>query len=180
MKKVVAMKLVRPKAFETNSSSTHAITIPRKLDKSLYGIRPYIYFGIDEFGWSYDKYDLTDYIWTAICDIYPQDEKINEYKQKIINILSPYYKEIEFEEPKWEEDYDDEGNLKWRYLDSMQGYVDHANELTEFLDEIFENEELFLNAILSGYVRTGNDNDEGYNLDEYDNDPNYYHYYKGN
>ena len=62
----------------------------------------------------------------------------------------------------------------------MQGYIDHCHELKDFLDEIFENEELFINAVLDGYVRTGNDNADGYYLDELDDDPNYYHYYKGN
>ena len=172
------MKLIRPKTFETNSSSTHAITIPRKIDKNLKGMRPSIYFHIDEFGWGYGKHELKDYIWTAICDIYLDHYK--EYKQKIINILSPYYNKIEFEEPTFDESYDDDGNLKWRYLDSMQGYVDHCHELTEFLEELFGNEELFVNAILEGYVRTGNDNDDGYDLDDLDDNPDYYHYYKGN
>ena len=173
------MKLIRRKTFETNSSSTHAITIPRKIDKNLLkGVRPSIYFHIDEFGWAYGKYELKDYIWTAICDIYPKEYE--EYKQKIINILSPYYKKIEFEEPTFDEHYDEDGNLKWKYLDSMQGYIDHCHELKDFLDEIFENEELFINAVLDGYVRTGNDNADGYYLDELDDDPNYYHYYKGN
>jgi len=171
-------KIIRLKTFETNSSSTHAITIPRKIDKSLYGKRPSIHFGISDFGWEYGKHTLTDYIWTAICDVYP--DKYEEYKQKIIDILSPYYKKIEFEEPKFDESYDDDGNLKWRYLDSMQGYVDHCEELKDFLDEIFGNEELFVNAILDGYVRTGNDNDDGYDLDDLDDNPDYYHYYKGN
>lgn len=173
------MKLIRRKTFETNSSSTHAITIPRKIDKNLLkGVRPSIYFHIDEFGWAYGKYELKDYIWTAICDIYPKEYE--EYKQKIINILSPYYKKIEFEEPTFDEHYDENGNLEWKYLDSMQGYIDHCHELNDFLDEIFENEELFINAVLDGYVRTGNDNADGYYLDELDDDPNYYHYYKGN
>ena len=173
------MKLIRRKTFETNSSSTHAITIPRKIDKNLLkGVRPSIYFHIDEFGWSYGKHELKDYIWTAICDIYPKEYE--EYKQKIINILSPYYKKIEFEEPTFDEHYDEDGNLEWKYLDSMQGYIDHCHELKDFLDEIFENEELFINAVLDGYVRTGNDNADGYYLDELDDDPNYYHYYKGN
>ena len=173
------MKLIRRKTCETNSSSTHAITIPRKIDKNLLkGVRPSIYFHIDEFGWAYGKYELKDYIWTAICDIYPKEYE--EYKQKIINILSPYYKKIEFEEPTFDEHYDEDGNLEWKYLDSMQGYIDHCHELKDFLDEIFENEELFINAVLDGYVRTGNDNADGYYLDELDDDPNYYHYYKGN
>lgn len=173
------MKTIRYGSFETNSSSTHAITIPRKIDKNLLkGVRPSVYFHIDEFGWAYGKHELKDYIWTAICDIYPKEYK--EYKQKIINILSPYYKKIEFEEPTFDEHYDEDGNLEWKYLDSMQGYIDHCHELKDFLDEIFENEELFINAVLDGYVRTGNDNANGYYLDELDDDPDYYHYYKGN
>ena len=172
------MKIIRPQTFETNSSSTHAITIPRKIDEKLKGKQPSILFNIGEFGWAYGKHNLADYIWTAICDIYPNNYQ--EYEEKIKEILKPYYDRIEFEEPRFDESYDDDGNLKWRYLDSMQGYVDHCHELTDFIDDIFGNKELFINAILDGYVRTGNDNADGYDLDDLDDNPDYYHYYKGN
>lgn len=172
------MKVIRNKIFETNSSSTHVITIPKKVDDSLKERREKITFNIGDFGWSYEKHDLPDYIWTAICSVYSNEYE--EYKQKIINMLTPYYKQIEFEEPHFIESYNEDGILDWKYLDSMQGYVDHAGELKDFLSEIFNDEELFINAILSGYVRTGNDNDDGYELDDLDNNPDYYHYYKGN
>lgn len=170
------MKLIRPKTFETNSSSTHAITIPKKIDKSLLGVRPNIYFRIGEFAWEYETYELKDYIWTAICSIYPNEYE--EYKQKIIDILNPYYKEIQFEEPIFIEGYDDNENTEWKYLDN--GCIDHSEELVSFLKQIFKNEKLLINATLEGYVKTGNDNDEGYALDDLTDNPNYYHYYKGN
>lgn len=171
------MKLIRNKTFETNSSSTHAITIPRKLEsKEKYSK---IFFDIDEFGWAYGKHELKNYIWTAICDLYPNNYQ--EYKEKLIDILKDYYEEIEFTEPEYDESYDDDGNLKWRYLNSYQGYIDHCRELEDFLDELFNNEELLVSALRNGYVRTGNDNDDGYDLDENNDDNvNYYHYYKGN
>lgn len=171
-------KKIRKGVFETNSSSTHTITIPKKIDKSLYEKRPLIRFNIGEFGWDYEKYDLKDYIWTAICENYSNE--IEEYKGKIIDMLNPFYDKIEFEEPEFDENYDDDGNIRWKYLDIWQGYIDHYDELKDFLDEIFNDKELFINAILDGYVRTGNDNSDGYYLDENDNNPDYYHYYKGN
>lgn len=170
------MKIIRNKTFETNSSSTHAITIPR--NNNDISKLPRIYFGISDFGWEYAKYDLKDYIWTAICDCYPNDYE--EYKNKLIELLTPYYEVIEFQEPEFDESYDDEGNLKWRYLSTSCGYVDHCDELKEFLEDILNNENLLLDALRCGYVDTGNDNcdievgcitNDGYDC---------YTYYKGN
>lgn len=169
------MKIIRNKIFETNSSSTHVITIPKNVDKNSMGKHPSIHFNIGEFGWEYSEYDLKDYIWTAICCLRPNE--IDDYKKMIIDIISPYFDEITFEEPDfgfWE----DEDKNKHYYLNS--GYIDHSSELEDFIRDIFENRDLFANAILDGYVRTGNDNDVGYDLDDLDDNPDYYHYYKGN
>lgn len=169
------MRLIRHKIFETNSSSTHVITIPKNIDKNNTGKNSSIHFNIGEFGWEYSKYDLKDYIWTAICCL--RSNEIDDYKKMIIDIISPYFNEITFEEPDFEF-WEDEDKNKHYYLNS--GYIDHSSELEDFVGDIFENKDLFVNAILSGYVRTGNDNDDGYYLDDLDDNPDYYHYYKGN
>lgn len=170
------MKLIRKNVFETNSSSTHVITIKKNVDRPEKKL-PRIHFGIGEYGWEYDKYDLPDYIWTGICHHLP--EEADKYKQKIIDILSPYFEEIEFEEPKFDIGYDEEGNQTWKYL--SDGYVDHAEELDDFFEDLFADDgDLLIDAVLYGYVRTGNDNSEGYDCDENDADPRFYHYYKGN
>ena len=60
------------------------------------------------------------------------------------------------------------------------GYVDHANELEEFLDAVCKDEDKLVRFLFSGFsfIITGNDNDDG--------DVNinvtyaYYEYYKGN
>lgn len=170
------MKTIRQGCFETNSSSTHAITIPR--NNNDIPKLPRIYFEISDFGWEYGKHDLKDYIWTAICDCYPNDYE--EYKNKLIELLTPYYEVIEFQEPDFQESYDDEGNLEWRHLNTSCGYVDHCEELKEFLEDILSNSGLLLDALRCGYVRTGNDNDDGYEYDDLTDNENCYHYYKGN
>lgn len=159
------MKLIRRNTFETNSSSTHSITIPNDVDISnvhYHNIR----FCLGEFGWGWGKYDLIDYIWTAICEI--KRDNIEYYKDKIINILSPYVDVIEFEEPI----------IDCYGLDN--GYIDHSWELEDFIDDIFSDEELFVRAIFDGYVRTGNDNEDGTIEDDNSSNDNYYHYYKDN
>ena len=167
------MKLIRRNTFETNSSSTHSITIPKKIDEIYKTKRPLIRFNIGEFGWEWSKYELKDYIWTAICSNF--EDNIEEYKEKIKHILSPYYEEIEFEEPIIEISKD--GKYKW--LES--GCIDHGYELTDFLKDIFDNENLFINAILKGYVMTGNDNEEQPKWFDYiDDKDDCYHYFKGN
>lgn len=178
---------IRRGVFETNSSSTHSISIsktPATIGKS-------IHFGIGEFGWSNDEADTADYLYTGI--LCQDDHK--EYLDKLKDYLDKNNIQYSFEEPKWYENNED----KW--LD--EGYVDHSYELREFLDAILNDDDMLTRYLFGdSCVYTGNDNQDScpsrcniadeyvYVEDEHGNyvdqlnpyhDPEHYDYfYKGN
>lgn len=197
------MKKIRRGTFETNSSSTHSIVIPRKR-KLPTPTGDEFTFETGWYQWEFANYNFADYLWTAILQLdnyyYKNEGKdeciyvdswskkeykvysINTWKEKIRSILSPYYTDIIFKMPKIEY-YGEDGEF-WDYSDCS---IDHVSETIELLDKLYNDEELLLNSILYGEVFTGNDNsyeDERiYDEDirEYEDDEdNYYVYYKGN
>lgn len=179
---------IRSSVFETNSSSTHSIAIskaPAVIGKS-------IHFGIGEFGWENSCADTADYLYTAILYVYSSEvaeEKIEHLKR----ILDKYDVSYEFEEPEYW--IGSSGNA---YLDN--GYIDHGDELTEFLEAVFSNEDLLMRYLFgNSIVYTGNDNQderpsgcnianaEYYDWDEkkwmknpYHDSENYEYFYKPN
>ena len=186
------MKKIRRGTFETNSSSTHSIVIPRKKESISTGDN--FVFNTGSYEWEFGRYDFADYLWTAILQIsnYHEDKSgsvyvnpwskqrfeihsIDEWKEKIRNVLSPYYADIIFKMPKVDD---------WGYEDCS---IDHVSETMELLDKLYDDEELLLNSILYGEVFTGNDNcyeeEQIYDeeIQEYEDDEdNYYVYYKYN
>lgn len=172
------MKQVRKSIFETNSSSTHAITIANNTDEDFKQNLPEkLIFGVGEFGWDFDRYEDTktkaDYLFTAIlysclCD---------EYLGKIKAILSSWGVESVFPELK---------KVKGQYYtladDNIYYYVDHVSELKDFIKKVCNDETLLMNYLFSdkSFVVTGNDNTE----EELDcgTDANniLFNYYKGN
>ena len=179
---------IRSSVFETNSSSTHSIAI----SKAPVVIGKSIHFGIGEFGWENDTADTADYLYTAILYVYSSEvaEEKLEHLKRILDKHDVYY---QFEEPKYWI-----GSSGHTYLDN--GYVDHGNELTEFLDIILSNEDLLMRYLFGdSTVYTGNDNQDndpsGCNIAEaeyydwgankwmpnpYHDSVNYDYYYKGN
>ena len=181
---------IRSSVFETNSSSTHSIAIP----KNHVAIGKSIIFNIGEFGWENDCVDAADYLYTAILYVYSYEvaeEKIENLKR----VLDYYGVSYQFEEPKyWTSD------RGYTYLDN--GYIDHGYELTEFLEAVFSDDDLLMRYLFGGLVYTGNDNQDdcpsGCNiaekyvyvedehgdyieqLNEYHDDENYEYFYKGN
>ena len=144
------MKTIRKNTFETNSSSTHSITVARK-NVAIPVTEQNIFVEIGEFGWEFKTYDtpqeVLSYLYTAICCNYKQDYK--KYTDKIDKVLAENTKtKVEWQEPKFDE---------YGYLND--GYIDHGYELAEWLETLFENEELLLRTIFFGVVETGNDND---------------------
>lgn len=186
---------IRQNVFETNSSSTHSIAIPKKCDKIL----NQIFFRIGEYGWENDTvYDTASYLYTAILNAYNPKEA-NDKLGQLTDILNKNNIAYKFEKPRWiEPNYDvyyDVGYYEY-------GYVDHAYELCEFIDALLDNEDMLLRFLACGVVYTGNDNQDcrpdGCNIAddyiwEYDDmgnetcKPNPYHdeenfdyFYKGN
>lgn len=89
---------IRSSVFETNSSSTHSIAIPKKPVVT----GEYISFSIGEFGWENDCVDTADYLYTAILEQDDRDELLDKLKD-ILNNHSIKYK---FEEPKYKKSND--------------------------------------------------------------------------
>ena len=170
-------KVIRKCTFETNSSSTHAICICT--DKELLkDIEPskYLYFGIGMHGWEFKTLSTSEekanYLYTGILACYPDESK--EKIEKLESILLDFGCVSTFATPKWRE-FNNEV-----YLDHDCGYIDHSDELKEFIDELLDNPTLLYNYLFSdnSYVLKGNDNSDG--IPEIYEHYNHYEYYKGN
>lgn len=168
------MKSIRKKVFETNSSSVHSITVLKEnVGKPITDEK--IFVALGEFGWELDCYtepsDILSYLYTAICCNYGQDYK--KYIKIIENVLSKKSNvKLSWEEPIFDV-YDDK-----YYLEN--GYIDHGYELSEWLKEIFDDEELLLATIVGGIIETGNDNGGCYCSEIPADAEIYYSYDKGN
>ena len=138
------MRQIRKGTFETNSSSTHSLAIPKdnvKYPKS-------ISFHLGEFGWGWEEENPADYLYTAICYASESKKDFNEKMDFLMSALEENNISYTFEAPKWENN--------GAHL--MRGYIDHSEDLAEFLREVFSSEENLLNFVTGGLVFTGNDN----------------------
>lgn len=162
-------KKIRRNVFETNSSSTHSICVTKNniLNDKLDSIE----FTIGEFGWECEEYSTpymkAQYLYTGILSN-NRDDLIGNIKL----ILDKNNIEYEFETPRY-----CNYTSGRKCLDS--GYIDHSNELSEFL-EICKDENKLMRYLFSteSFIITGNDNDE----EDVEINVNYEHeeYYKGN
>lgn len=193
------MKQIRNNVFETNSSSTHSIAIPKRCE-----VPSSVALYTDEFGWSFDEVDAANYFYTAIYETSETESEVQEKIEKLKNILEAHDIEYHFARVKshtWHSDYDDRD-----YFSLDDGYIDHGYELKGFVEELLNDEDKLLRFLSGGLVFTGNDNsdteqrcfisrDEEF-LDDYDwstrqtfkiknpyymsNHEDYEWYYKGN
>ena len=98
------MKQIRKSLFETNSSSTHSISIANPFDKECFAndlntfVNPddnYLHVEFGEFGWGYEKYNdcytKLQYLLTLIAEINKRDG----YHQKLLS-LDDFYLFDEF------------------------------------------------------------------------------------
>lgn len=144
---------IRKNVFETNSSSTHSIAIP---NHKLAEYPRVVHFGIGGFGWSFEEVNPADYLYTAILAYYYHPEEREEKLNYLKDVLDRHNILYTMQEPKfetWPEEFPGEV-----WLDTDCGYVDHAGELSEFLEAVFKDEDTLLNFIFNGLVFTGNDN----------------------
>ena len=155
-------KQIRRGAFETNSSSTHAINIFKGYDEK--NIPESVVIKPGEFGWECDTYydfeSKLSYLYTWCLGLMSRESAQIKIEEALHNIG---VKEVEFEECSgWWED----------------GYIDHSEDLYKCdLDVIFENyfgDFIFGN---SSYIETGNDNDE---VDVWEDGRADFSIYKGN
>jgi len=145
------MRQIRKGVFETNSSSTHSIAIPKTHAEKYPNV---IHFGIGEFGWEFEEVDPADYLYTAILAYYTKpserEEKLNELKAA----LDAHDIRYTMDKPAF---WHSEGSDAY-YLDN--GYIDHSSELGDFLNAVFASPETLLDFICYGLVFTGNDNSD--------------------
>lgn len=135
------MKQIRHCVFETNSSSTHSIAVPRQM-KIYDGCTVDFYIG--EFGWAEEQVTPADYLYTGILE----QENSEELLDKLKDILYRHDIKFSMEPPKRD---------KWGLA---SGYVDHGYELCDFINELLESDERTLAFIFDGLVFTGNDNSD--------------------
>lgn len=147
------MKAIRYNTFETNSSSTHSLAVPKTVGHIPSDIR----FHFGDFGWALESgIDPADYLYTAIVT---GESKIrNKYLPMLKDVMKKHnikatYANYELSESHWrgETDY---------YVSSDYGYIDHGSDLESFIEWLFEDEDRVLRFISEGLVFTGNDNDE--------------------
>lgn len=138
------MYQVRNGVFETNSSSTHSICIPKKhVDAGAY-----VDFHIGEYGWDYDDVDAADYLYTAILCFDDWRELLDRLKEA----LDCHGVSYTFEKPEWNDECED-------YL--VNGWIDHAYDTREFVEAVLDDDDLLMRLLFGdSHVYTGNDNDD--------------------
>lgn len=176
---------IRNGVFETNSSSTHSICIPKETKTTV----NQVHFGIGEYGWVNESVDPASYLYTAI--LYLGYDKCEERLLRLTDILNKHDIAYTFEEPQWEE---------WngrKYLEN--GYVDHGCEARQIVETLLNDEDMLIRYLSEGEVYTGSDNQDPdysgcdiafeymYDYDTNEETPNPYHdeekydyFYKGN
>ncbi len=143
---------IRYNTFETNSSSTHSLAVPKKVEHIPSEVR----FHFGNFGWGLeDGIDPADYLYTGI--VTSSSEIRNKYLPKLKEVMErnnikAKYADYELSSYKYDKtEY---------YVDSRYGYVDHGDALAPFLEWLFEDDNRVLRFISDGLVFTGNDNDD--------------------
>lgn len=154
---------IRQGVFETNSSSTHAISICEFRPNT--ALPEIVMFETNqEFGWEFEDYtdicSKANYLWLAICykyDTLGQEDELIRVKATISQYLKRIGVRAEFEERryignKWSDD---------KYIDII-GYINHPEDLDELVDAVLEKPELLYGYLFNSdsMVSTGNDNDE--------------------
>ena len=188
-------KQIRQGLFETNSSSTHTITISTtdeyknvKLEDDVIG------FGTGEFGWEYEEYDdlynKAAYLWTGIVESdYFTPEQIVKIKENIKKVLSEYGLSAYFDPYETCSYERSDGTTKVYCRMLRSGYIDHAYNLYEWFDELFPNHgedidgEMLMQFLFNpgSYIQTGNDNSDGVIESRHENDTcPIIEFYKGN
>lgn len=165
---------IRRSVFETNSSSTHSISIIKKSKIDEYPDT--VVFGSGQFGWEVETYfDTTskaEYIWEAITSCYWNNiDKVNNAIDSITNILAkhnikpvfPYAVNMKEKTHKY-----DDGSTYTHVVfmnedgEEDHGYIDHGNELGDFVDDLVNNEKKLMNYLFdyNSYILTYNDNSD--------------------
>lgn len=166
------MKQIRNNVFETNSSSVHTISIPKKsidisdVDKIKQYVPSYIAVGGYGFGWEEDDYgdfvSLANYLFINMVDdsncsdVKPNNlDHVDKFEKRcnfVKTTLAKYGIDIDF---KYDLNSWDDYNTIYIHCD---GYIDHGFENYGFVNHVLASEENLLTYLLKGYIVTGNDN----------------------
>lgn len=171
---------IRRSVFETNSSSTHSISIVKEPTNIHFPTT--MEFNVGEFGWEWKIYSdyrsKASYLYTAILfntclesntELIDGKQKcrdmVKEKLNKIKNALSKYGIKCIFHPFQIKTyNYNDysNGHPTWSYYPDTRGYIDHGNELKEWINTILNDETLLINFLFdnSSVIETGNDNEE--------------------
>ena len=140
---------IRSGVFETNSSSTHSIAIPKHCTAA-----DYVIFRTDDFGWGWEEVDAADYFYTAIYVTSKTEAEVNEKIERLKNILTEHGIACKLRKPKTHTSTYD--NKDYFCLDD--GYIDHGWELKDFVNELLGDGDKLVRFLSGGLVFTGNDN----------------------
>ena len=145
------MKKIRNNVFETNSSSTHSITVGENKNRK-YDILP-ITVNPDwnkGFGWQFEIWDTTKekLAYMIRCLVHYDfnednlQDKIKPIQERLHNLG------IDFELPT--------------YKEYTNGYVDYKDWYRKEIENIYKDDDTLLTFLLSdsSYIVGGNDNDE--------------------
>ena len=145
------MKTIRHSIFETNSSSTHSITISKD-NVDLIDLPNKINFKIGKFSWHTEEVNKYDYFYTALILCYEnsneRDSAIESAIEHVRMVLENIGVKSSFELPKFDSD---------GYLEN--GYIDH-NDTNDFIITLMNNDQMFIRFLFGdSHVYTGNDNE---------------------
>ena len=143
------MKTIRSNVFETNSSSTHSIAIPKNCETN-----NFISFHVGDFGWGWEEVDPADYFYTAIYETSNTEEELKQKLDKLSSILESRGISYKFFPVKYHTSVYN-GTC---YLSLDDGYIDHGRELTDFVNELLDDGDKLVRFLSRGLVFTGNDN----------------------
>lgn len=191
------MKKIRLGCFETNSSSTHAIVVPKKINNEEYGLEDSLdhnyFFGREECRFCNHWDEKLAYTYLALKDLISMNE-LENFKNSVIELYEELSESLKdrntFTINEFFDYLDsdrDDGNITGYdsfhvITDNWGKYVDHSYMLKEigFLDKIL-NDKNFLKKFLfnsQSYITIGGDEYRGYNIKtigfEYDYDECYY------
>ena len=181
------MKTIRRNIFETNSSSTHAIAIPKEVDREEYSLMDnydHNYgFGREECRLVSDWDEKLAYIYIILKDykewnkdsesfykrqhnITPED--IKSFKERVNSIYKEVYKIVEYK-PYGN---DSKPNNIFKDVDKKEAkgdfYVDHSEDFDTngFLDKILTDDDFLKRFIFNrkSYITVGGDEYRGYNI----------------
>lgn len=151
------MKNIRLNVFETNSSSTHSISISSS-SKGVYDTLPVnkgkIVLSGGEFGWEWGKYNdaLTKANYAAVFAVESKNQKLVEM---LTDVLKKHTgaKKVEF---NFSSEYDDPDGKQWAYIDHQSGPGEGGDGFKAFKSPEVLKEFIFNSE---SWLFTGNDNE---------------------